>query len=507
MLNVLNYERIRQAYYNQEKSIRAIEREYGHSYWTIRKALDTSEPEPYRLSEARIAPVLGPYQAQIEQLLAENVKLPRKQRYTGKKIYQTIRKDGYRGAESTVRAYVGQKRKEMKRPTVYLPLEFDPGIDAQADWGEGTVIMAGVAMVVQLFVMRLCYSRKLFMMAFPTQRQEAFFMGHVQAFSHFAGVPQRISYDNLKTAVNRILQGRNRKEQSHFTRFRSHYLFESRFCTPGQGHEKGGVESDVGYGRRSFLVPVPEVADFDELNRLLATACQEDDLRIIARSDQAIGERWQEEQPHLRPAPTHPFACCRSREVTLNGYGQVTFETNRYSVPADKARKELTLRAYPFQIEILANNEIIATHARSYDRQQDILEPLHYLSLVAQRPGAFEHARPMRQWRAEWPPVYASLLATVREQSRNESQAIRTFVSILQLHQEYDADLLATAVEAALQEGLPHLAGVRFCLNRLLDPTLLVAPLDLSAKPELAQVGQEPPSLTHYDQFLPGVSR
>lgn len=506
MLNVLDYERIRQAYYNQGKSMREIEREYGHSYWTIRKALEKPEPSGYQLGQAKVAPVLGPYHAQIEQLLAENVKLPRKQRYTSKKIYQTIRKAGYRGAESTVRAYVSGKRKETRRPAIYLPLEFDPGIDAQADWGEGTVVMGGEPTVVQFFVMRLCYSRKLFMMAFPTQKQEAFFLGHVHAFAHFEGVPHRISYDNLKTAVNRILQGRNREEQTQFTRFRSHYLFDSRFCTPGQGHEKGGVESAVGYGRRNFLVPTPQVANFDELNRLLVEACRDDDLRTIDRGVHSIGQRWREEQPYLRPLPDRPFTCCQSREVTLNGYGQVTFETNRYSVPAHKARKQLTLRAYPFQIEILADNEIIATHARSYQRNQDILDPLHYLSLVEQRPGAFEHARPMRQWRAEWPPVYATLLATLRTEHQTESQAIRAFTRILQLHQTYEADLVATAIEHALQEGMPHLSGVRFCLNRLLDPTPQASPLDLSAKPELVEVGRQPLALANYDRFLQEVA-
>ena len=371
MLTVLNYEQIRQAYYNEKKSIRQIEREKGHSYWTIRKALEQPEPKPYRLSEPKVAPVLGPYRARIEQLMAENATLPRKQRYTSKKIYQTIRNEGYRGAESTVRYYVSQQRKAMKRPAIYLPLSFDPGADAQVDWGEGSVIMEGELIVVQLFVMRLCYSRKLFVMAFPTQHQEAFLLGHVQAFAHYGGIPKRISYDNLKTAVRRVLQGRNREEQVGFTRFRSHYLFDSRFCTPGQGHEKGGVESDVGYTRLNFLVPMPEVADFDELNRFLATACSQDDLRIVERCDQSIAERWEAERSHLRLLPAHPFACCKSVEATLNGYGLVSFDTNRYSIPADKARKKLTVRAYPFQIEIVADNQIIATHARCYGRKQD----------------------------------------------------------------------------------------------------------------------------------------
>jgi transposase len=502
MLTVYDYERVRRAYYIEKKSIRRIEREMGHSYWTVRKALDASEPEPYQLRQAKVAPVLGPYKAHIEQLLAENGRLPRKQRYTSKKIYQAIRAAGYPGAESTVRYFVAQQRKAKRRPAIYLPLDFDPGVDAQVDWGEAHVILAGEMVEVQLFVMRLCYSRKLFVMAFPTQRQEAFLLGHVQAFAHFGGVPQRISYDNLKTAVRRILEGRGREEQTTFTRFRSHYLFESRFCTPGQGHEKGGVENDVGYVRRNFLVPMPEVADFDALNRLLLTACQEDDLRQIERADQTIGARWQVEAPLLHPLPKHAFACCTSLEVTLNGYGQVSFESNRYSVPAAKARKELTLRVYPFHIEILADNEVIATHTRSYGHKQDVLEPLHYLPLLEQRPGAFEHAQPMRQWRAQWPPAYETLLTVLRRQHSSESQAVRTFIQILQLHQHHEADQIEAAVEQALDEGLTSLAGVRFCLNRLLDPTPVVAPLDLSTRPDLLHIGRQPAPLERYNQFL-----
>ena len=504
MLTVQEYERIRRAYYVEKKSMRQIEREFRHSYWTVCKALDASGPEPYQSRKAKVAPVLGPYKAQIEQLLAENTKLPRKQRYTSKKIYQAIRSAGYQGAESTVRYYMAQKRKEMRRPSIYLPLAYDPGVDAQADWGEGTVEMAGEMVEVQLFVMRLCYSRKLFVMAFPTQRQEAFLWGHVQAFAHFGAVPHRISYDNLKTAVKRILQGRQREEQETFTRFRSHYLFESRFCTPGQGHEKGGVESDVGYVRRNFLVPMPEVADFDDLNQLLLTACRDDDLRKVERSEQTIGERWQAELPCLHPLPRHAFACCTSREVTLNGYGLVSLETNRYSVPADKARKELTLRAYPFHVEILADNQVIATHKRLYGRQQDVLEPLHYLPLVEQRPGAFEHAQPIRQWRASWPPIYEKMLAALRQQQTSESQAIRVFIQILQLHQDHSSEQVAAAVEQAVDTDLISLSGVRFCLNRILDPTPEVAPLDLSTRPHLAAIGRQAAPLTKYDQFLMG---
>jgi hypothetical protein len=220
------------------------------------------------------------------------------------------------------------------------------------DWGEAVVIMNQEKVTIQLFVMRLCYSRRTFVMAFPSQKQEAFFSAHMAAFHFFGGVPHTITYDNLKTAVGRILKGRNRQEQDHFITFRSHYLFASRFCTPGKGHEKGGVEHGVKYVRQNYLVPLPEVGDYAELNAWLRERCLQDDQRQVSRQPQSIGTMWAEEQPYLQPLPATDFAGYVSREVTLNPYGQVTFETNRYSVPADKAQKQLTLRAYPFRTAV-----------------------------------------------------------------------------------------------------------------------------------------------------------
>ena len=231
--------------------MRQIGEELRHSYWTIRGALEGAAVRSYHLQVTKPAPVLGGYKGRIEELLQESEGQPRKQRYTSHKIYQLLQKEGYSGSESGVRRYIGERRREVKRPPIYLPLAFDPGVDGQVDWGQVMVNLKGEEIQVELFVMRLCYSRKVFAMVFPTQRQECFFAGHVAAFQHFGGVPKRLSYDNLKTAVLRILEGRNRIEQTAFVTLRSHYLFESRYCTPGQGHEKGGVEHGVGAAQLS----------------------------------------------------------------------------------------------------------------------------------------------------------------------------------------------------------------------------------------------------------------
>ena len=505
MISAEKREQIRRAYFVEDKSMRTIAKELHCSRDTVKKAIASPEGEPYTLTQERPAPVLGPYKARIDELLAESEGMPRKQRYTGQKIYELIEAKGYTGSESGVRRYVGQRRREKRRPRVYLPLEFDPGTDAQVDWGEAVAIIAGERVTVQIFVMRLNYSRKLFVRAYPTQKQECFLDAHVQAFHFFRGVPQRISYDNLKTAVARILEGRNRQEQRTFVVFRSYYLFESHFCTPGKGNEKGGVENSVGFGRRNFLVPIPRVDSFGELNDLLLARCQADDGRTVDRQERPIGEMWAEERTRLRPLPEHDFDCCVTHSVTLNGYGQVEFDTNRYSVPADKARKNLVLKAYPFRVDILDHRETIASHARCYAHKQDILDPLHYLPLLEERPGAFDHAKPVRRWRETWPPIYETLLSRLREQWP-DGQGVREFVRILNLHGEHPAEQVQQAVEQALAYGCPHADGVTLCLHQLTEPDPMLLSLDLSDHPELLSVATEVPDLACYDQLLAGRS-
>lgn len=188
MKQVEDYEAIRRAYFIEHMSIRAIHREMGYDRGTIRKAITQSAPQPYQLTQPRPAPVLGPYKAKMDQLLEESDHQPRKQRYTAHRIYELLQEQGYEGSEGAVHNYVWQQRKKRKgKKDAYLPLEFDPGMDAQVDWTEAAVILAGEQITVQVFLMRLNYSKARFAMAFPFQKQEAFFEGHNQAFQFFDG--------------------------------------------------------------------------------------------------------------------------------------------------------------------------------------------------------------------------------------------------------------------------------------------------------------------------------
>ncbi len=504
MKQVEDYEAIRRAYFIDHKSIRAIHRELGYDRETIRKAITQPAPQPYQLKQPRPAPVLGPYKTNIDQLLEESDQQRRKQRYTAHRIYELLQEQGYPGSEGAVHNYVCQQRKKRNgKKDAYLPLEFDPGMDAQVDWTEAEVILAGERVIVQVFLMRLNYSKVRFVMAFPFQKQEAFFEGHNQAFHFFEGVPRRITYDNLKTAVYRILEGHNRQEQEAFKRFRSHYLFESNYCNPAQGHEKGGVENDAGYAQRNFFSPLLAVDSYAELNRVLLERCQKNVERRIRGKSETVAQLWASEKPLFLPLPERDFAACTTHLVHPNAYSQVEFDTNRYSVPVERRNAQLVLEAYPFRIRILSGEGLVVEHPRCFGREQDVIEPLHYLPLLEQRPGAFEHAVPIRRWRTAWPAAYEQLLTELR-QHWPEGRGVREFIAILKLHSEYPGQYVEQAVQAAVGLGASHLDGVRLCLRQLLEEHQLIPSLNLSDRPTLANMGQQPVDLHQYDQLLGG---
>jgi transposase len=501
MITVSEKEQIRRAYYIESKSIRRIQRETGHHRETIRKALGDGSVPRYTAQQSRPSPVLDPVKPIIDRWLVEDEARPRKQRHTARRIYERLTTEyGFTGGESTVRRYVGQRRKRL-RTQVFIPLAYVPGRTSQVDFGEAEVVIASEQLTAQLFCMRLGYSKQPFVTALPTQAQEAFFEGHVRAFDFLGGVPHELVYDNLKVAVNRILEGRNREEQVAFIAFRSHYLFESRFCNPGKAHEKGLTEGLVGYARRNWLVPPPEYATWADLNAYLAERCRAEGQRRLRGMELTIGEALALERAQFLPLPAQPFPCCILRPVRANGFGLVTFQTNRYSVPAQHAHEALWLRAFVDRVEITNGRQVLAIHPRCYRREQDILDPLHYLPILEQRPGAWEQAKPLQEWRQNWPEVYERYLAALRRQL-STSQATREFVRVLRLHEDYTEAIIAQALEEALSGHCYSADGVKQLVLRLTEPPTPTAPVPEAQRcfPDVEQVLW--PELAQFDRLL-----
>ncbi|MFS0554750.1 IS21 family transposase [Brevibacillus sp. 179-C9.3 HS] len=355
-----NYEFIRKQHFVLGKSIRQVSRETGYSRQVIRKALTTTEIPVYKLSKLKPKPVIESVQSIILEWLRQDEQAPPKQRHTAKRIFQRLVEEyGFTGGESTVRRYVRQLR--VSPPKAYVPLEFPPGKFAQFDWGEVDILLFGKQVTVQVFCLRCTYSRKIFVQTFFHQKQEALLQGHVNAFEFLGAVPHTIVYDNLKTAVKKILEGKNREEQERFTQLRAHYLFESYFCEPAKGNQKGQVGNLVKMVKQQFFTPMPSVASLNELNDWLLQKCLSYEDTRVPRSTITVGEAFIQDKECMLPLPSHPLECYRMIPVKSNSLSLVTFEQNAYSVPVSYASKELVCRVYADDLAIYHNGELIAT--------------------------------------------------------------------------------------------------------------------------------------------------
>lgn len=506
MFNVEEKESIRRAVLVEGKSQRQAARELGCSRNTVRKMLEAGEVPRYKLKQGRESPILGPYQELIVQWVKEDEEKPKKKRRTATRMYQILRAEhGYQGAESTLRVYVGGLRRK-ERHQVYVPLSYDPGEVAQVDFGEAEVVIGEERWQAQLFVMWLGYSGACLVQAYPSQCQEAFFDGHVRSFEFFGGVPRAIWYDNLKPAVAKVLQGGNRVEQDTFVAFRSHYLFTAQFCNVRSGWEKGGVEGRVGYSRRNWLTPVMTFASWEAVNAYLQEQCRQDRERRLYGRSESISERLREEQSALLPLPAHAYACCKLIGVRANRLSLVSFDGNRYSVPVEHAHASLWLRAYVHHIEISNGAEQIAVHPRCWGREQDILEPQHYLPLLKRRPRAFSQAQPIRQWQERWPAVFDRYWQVLQERNEGSSAGTKIFINILQLCRQFSEEQVAAALQQALTQHLYRYEDVAELLRRLSEPALPAA-LDLSLHPALALVRGSQPDVNQFNQLLVGGGR
>ena len=480
------YAFIRIAHRVYGKGIREITRDTGHSRNTVRKALQ-GEYQRYSDRERQPFPALGPYLATIDRWLKEDKERPRKQRHTALRIYNRLRKDyGFEGGESTVRRYVREARRRLgvTPMQVFIPLEPELGMEAEVDWGSCHAIVAGEYTVLKMFCMRSKGSGKPFVQCFPCERQQALFEGHKDAFAFYGGVFRTLIYDNLTTAVEKVLKGKERKLQESFERFRAYYNFEARFCNRAQAHEKGGVEGLVGYARRNFLVPLPRVETLHALNaRLLAECAAYGDHRI-AGHDKTVKELFEEERPQLLSLPSAPFSNLDTASAKVDKYSTVMVDKNRYSVPTRYGGLRVRAVLSVERVDMFYGNQRIAGHERLYGNNKWQLDPLHYLELLGQRPQAFESARPIRQWRAAWPPSLETLLARFRE-AQGPTHGIKAFIGVLMLFGEHGYTEVIEAVEAALSAGVSSREAVEHLLRRKTEAGHECRPTPLGTWPTL----------------------
>jgi hypothetical protein len=378
-------------------------------------------------------------------------------------------------------------------PCAFIPCEPDAGHEGEVDWGTATAILAGEEIRLKFFCMRSKYSGKHFVRFYFCERQQAFFDAHIHAFSFFGGIFPVLIYDNLTTAVNKVLRGRERIEQEGFGKFRAYYTFEARFCNPDSGHEKGGVEGLVGFARRNYMVPIPEAANLEELNEKILRQCVSYGNHKMAGRDRTVNEFYEEEKSHLISLPEVAFGNVKTSASRSDKYATVIVDKNRYSVPSRYAGLRVKALHYADRVEIFIGAKRVATHERSYGNNKWILNPDHYLDLIEQRPMAFNSARPIRQWRKSWSQSLNTLLERFCR-AQGETKGIKDFIAVLMSYRDYEAGEVEAAVELAIENNISSSDGVRHLLVYASDVCTTIAPLaSWSSLP--------PPNISVYGQL------
>jgi transposase len=514
-------------------SQRALAAKYGVHKRTVRQALTSAVPPPRKKPPPR-ATVLDPAKSWIDVMLREDTTAPRKQRHTARRIYQRLAQEyGFDQASySTVCDYVAVRRAQIEAEalegrrhlTGMVPQVHLPGEEAEVDFADVWVRLAGEVVKCHLFTLRLSYSGKAVHRVYASEAQESFMEGHVEAFNVLGGIPTRhIRYDNLKPAVNRVCTGRSRVESERWLSFRAHYGFDAFYCVPGEdgAHEKGGVEHEGGRFRRTHLVPVPDVATLEELNARLVEIDAAEDERILAGRLTTVGFNFVAETDQLAPLPLEEFECGITLTPKVDRSSRITVRQCHYSVPARFIGQNVRVLLRGNELLVFERREIVARHPR-LTRRGDFRDELdHYLEILLAKPGAMAGSTAMVTARqnGSFTEVHEAFWAAARA-AHGDAAGTRALIEVLLLHRRMPAAAVEQGMAAAIRAGSssPDVVAVEARRAAALAPAPPEDPDDegdpppwaepsgvVSLTARRAQLPEDKrplPTVAHYDQLL-----
>ena len=495
MLRMAQINHIKELYEKQEKSLREIARITGHSFATVQKYAhrnDWNQDFQLKVKEQNY-PILGEYIATIDEWLEADRKIPKKQRHTRWRIYCRLRDEyGYKGSYSSVKRYIRRKKFATRdQKEGYLPLAHPAG-DAQADFGE-FLYYDGKGREKKAYALTLSFpqSNMGYTQVFPSQNQECLLEGLKRIFEHIGGVPRKIRFDNMKTAVVRMLEGHERVLTDGFHRFQLHYRFEAEFCNLASGNEKGNVENKVGYSRRNFFVPIPTITSFDEFNEGLWERCEKDAQRPHYKHKVFICELWKADKDALLQLPEYPYSVFRYKAVVVNKTGFVMIDSNRYGLPPLFSGETVQAKIFYDHIEFFHDHKAVGTYRRSYGTNEEIYDWTQYVSALCRKPSAIEGTRFFHKMPERWQEYLKKVHGTER---KSALQLLNEMVN------DGNAALCDDALELLTDSGRSDPDSLRQCYYIIAKKEYHPKPLELPSSPTF----HYNPDLSAYDDLMGG---
>ena len=475
--------KIRRMHYRDKLSLHAIARRTGLSRNTVRKWL--REPEgsgPPKYLRDKQASKLSPFHDMLTGALKADAHRPKQNRRTAKALLAQIRAAGYTGGYSQLTAFIREwQGSEGKGQSAFVPLTFGFGEAFQFDWSEEGLVIGGIYRKIQVAHLKLCASRAFWLVAYPSQGHEMLFDAHTRSFAALGGIPRRGIYDNMKTAVDKVNKGKGRVVNARFAVMCGHYLFDPDFCNVASGWEKGVVEKNVQDSRRRIWQEAQnrKFGSFADLNIWLGERCKAlwHELRHPEYKEFSLADVLEQERADLMPMPA-PFDGYVEKSARVSSTCLVTVQRNRYSVPCELAGRMVSTRLYPDRVAVVANDAIVASHERLFDREHVSYDWQHYLPLLERKPGALRNGAPFADMPA---PLQQLKHRLIRREGGD-----RVMAQVLSAVPASGLDAVLVAVELVLESGLisaEHILNVIGRLNASPMPPCVETTLELKEAP------------------------
>jgi transposase len=467
------FAKVRRLFHRDHLSISEIQRRTSLSRNTIKVWLKESNPDNYKYPKRpQTNSKLTLYIPGLLLALKVDLQRSKRDRRTGLMLFEAIKKEGYAGSYSLLTRYISHWRNESTTASksAYVPLKFELGEAFQFDWSDEWLMIGGIHRKIQAAHTKLCASRAFFLSAYPTQTQEMLYDAHTRAFTALGGIPKRGIYDNMKTAVDKVIKKSNgRVINSRFYAMTAHYLFEPDFCNVASGWEKGIIEKNVQDARRRVWIEAKTqcFSSFGELNAWLDLRCRAlwTEIEHPDYAGITVADALEQEQIYLMPMPT-PFDGYIEILARVSSTCLVTVERNQYSVPCHLANCKATIHLYADQVVICTENDIVARHTRLLSRDQVSYDWQHYIPLIEKKPGALRNGAPF----ADMPLLFAQLRTALRHRERQQGD--RIMAKVLAAVPIHGLETVLGAVKKLLDSGVTSLEQVVNVLSRLNEPPI-----------------------------------
>ncbi len=482
--------KLRRLVLRQDVSVREASRRLGISRNTATKWLKEGQmAEPRYPQRVARAIILDPYKEQLSQWLKADSHRSKRDRRGIKAMFESLRAQGYSGSRGPVYTFAQHWQQEQgntARGAGFVPLSFELGEAFQFDWSCEYLFIGGLRRRLEVAHTKLASSRAFCLVAYYSQAHEMLFDAHARAFALFGGVPRRGIYDNMKTAVDKVGQGKQRSVNARFEAMTGHYLFEPEFCNRAAGWEKGVVEKNVQDRRKDIWREASERrwGSLDELNDWLEQACVKAwaEMAHPEWAHLTVADVWQDERARLMPNP-RAFDGYVEQPVRVSATSLIHFQRNRYSVPCEWIHAVVSLRAYADGLLVVGPDGRQVRLARSFERDQTLYDWMHYIALIERKPGALRNGAPFK--------TMPEPLQELQHQLLRHSGGDRVMAQVLMGVSLHGLEAVLVAVELALQSGRVSAEHVLNLLSRLKEqrtPEPPVATMLTLSTPPLANL-------------------